>query len=57
MIGAADLARLTGYCPDHGIRLISDEIYHGITYESAAARRVLSGKRRSSSIRFRNTTA
>jgi aspartate/methionine/tyrosine aminotransferase len=37
MIGAADLARLTGYCPDHGIRLISDEIYHGITYESAAA--------------------
>ena len=37
MIGAADLARLTGYCPDHGIRLISDEIYHRITYESAAA--------------------
>jgi len=37
MIGAADLARLAGYCHDHGIRLISDEIYHGITYESAAA--------------------
>jgi aspartate/methionine/tyrosine aminotransferase len=36
MIGAAELARLTGYCRDHGIRLISDEIYHGITYETAA---------------------
>jgi aspartate/methionine/tyrosine aminotransferase len=36
MIGAADLARLTGYCGDHGIRLVSDEIYHGITYETAA---------------------
>jgi len=36
MIGAADLARLAGYCGDHGIRLVSDEIYHGITYETAA---------------------
>jgi aspartate/methionine/tyrosine aminotransferase len=36
MIGAADLARLADYCRDHGIRLISDEIYHGITYETAA---------------------
>jgi aspartate/methionine/tyrosine aminotransferase len=36
MIGAADLARLTGYCRGRGIRLISDEIYHGITYETAA---------------------
>jgi aspartate/methionine/tyrosine aminotransferase len=37
MIGAADLARLAGYCRDRGIRLVSDEIYHGITYETAAA--------------------
>ena len=37
MIGAADLARLASYCRDHGIRLVSDEIYHGITYETAAA--------------------
>src|SRR5438045_4616661 len=37
MIGAGDLSRLAGYCDGHGIRLISDEIYHGITYESAAA--------------------
>jgi aspartate/methionine/tyrosine aminotransferase len=36
MIGASDLARLVGYCRDNGIRLISDEIYHGITYETAA---------------------
>jgi aspartate/methionine/tyrosine aminotransferase len=36
MIGAADLAHLAGYCRDRGIRLISDEIYHGITYETAA---------------------
>ncbi len=37
MIGAADLARLAAYCREHGIRLVSDEIYHGITYETAAA--------------------
>jgi aspartate/methionine/tyrosine aminotransferase len=35
MIPAADLARLAGWCRDKGIRLISDEIYHGITYEHA----------------------
>jgi aspartate/methionine/tyrosine aminotransferase len=37
MISAADLGRLTAYCGAQGIRLISDEIYHGITYETAAA--------------------
>jgi aspartate/methionine/tyrosine aminotransferase len=37
MISAADLARLAAWCRDAGIRLISDEIYHGITYETAAA--------------------
>src|SRR5204863_4224570 len=35
MIPAADLERLTDYCRDRGIRLVSDEIYHGITYETA----------------------
>src|SRR5712691_10626697 len=35
MIPAGDLARLAGWCRDNGIRLVSDEIYHGITYESA----------------------
>jgi aspartate/methionine/tyrosine aminotransferase len=37
MIGGADLMRLAGYCREHGIRLVSDEIYHGITYENEAA--------------------
>jgi len=36
MISATDLAGLVAYCRDHGIRLVSDEIYHGITYEAAA---------------------
>src|SRR5215469_3637281 len=36
MIGAADLMRLAAYCRDHGIRLISDEIYHGIAYGTPA---------------------
>jgi aspartate/methionine/tyrosine aminotransferase len=35
MIPAADLARLSDYCRDRQIRLVSDEIYHGITYETA----------------------
>ncbi|PPR09498.1 MAG: putative N-acetyl-LL-diaminopimelate aminotransferase [Alphaproteobacteria bacterium MarineAlpha11_Bin1] len=33
MISANEMAALTMYCDDRGIRLISDEIYHGITYE------------------------
>jgi aspartate/methionine/tyrosine aminotransferase len=36
MIHAVDLARLAEYCREHRIRLISDEIYHGITFETAA---------------------
>jgi aspartate/methionine/tyrosine aminotransferase len=37
MIAPADLARLADYCRERGIRLVSDEIYHGITFEGAAA--------------------
>jgi aspartate/methionine/tyrosine aminotransferase len=37
MIGAGDLEQLTAYCRKRGIRLISDEIYHGITYDDPAA--------------------
>jgi len=44
MIGAADLARLAAYCRDHGIRLVSDEIYHGITYETNATTMRLHGR-------------
>lgn len=32
MIDAAGMADLTAYCREKGIRFISDEIYHGITY-------------------------
>src|SRR6201987_4881436 len=35
MIPEAELALLSEYCRSRGIRLVSDEIYHGITYESA----------------------
>ncbi len=36
MLDRAALKALCGYCDDAGIRLISDEIYHGITYEHPA---------------------
>src|SRR6185369_11885989 len=35
MIAAPDLQRLALWCREHAIRLVSDEIYHGITYERA----------------------
>src|SRR4029079_10091732 len=31
MIAPAELARLAVWCREHGVRLVSDEIYHGIT--------------------------
>ena len=36
MIPAAELARLAAWCRERDIRLVSDEIYHGITYETPA---------------------
>lgn len=36
MIAPAELQRLFDYCRGRGIRLVSDEIYHGIVYEGAA---------------------
>ena len=36
MIAPAELRRLSDYCRERGIRLVSDEIYHGITYEGVA---------------------
>ena len=36
MIDAAGLKALAAYCRAEGIRLVSDEIYHGITYEEPA---------------------
>src|SRR5665213_1913070 len=37
MLPAAELAAIADYCRGAGIRLISDEIYHGITYGAAAS--------------------
>ena len=37
MLEASELEALANYCRDRGIRLISDEIYHGITYQFEAA--------------------
>lgn len=36
MIDAAGLEELASWCEAHGVRLISDEIYHGITYTPGA---------------------
>ncbi|MBT6139158.1 MAG: pyridoxal phosphate-dependent aminotransferase [Rhodospirillaceae bacterium] len=32
MLGQSEMAALTRYCQERGIRMISDEIYHGIDY-------------------------
>lgn len=45
MLGAAEMASLTGYCRDRGIRLISDEIYHSITYGGPAVTALASDPR------------
>jgi len=37
VLDPAELAALARYCEDHGIQLISDEIYHGISYAGAPA--------------------
>jgi aspartate/methionine/tyrosine aminotransferase len=37
MVDAGALAALTAWCDAHGTRLVSDEIYHGITFGGAAA--------------------
>jgi aspartate/methionine/tyrosine aminotransferase len=36
MLRADELRTLAGYCRERGVRLISDEIYHGITYAEPA---------------------
>ena len=35
MVDAEELAGIARWCAEHGVRLISDEIYHGITYTAA----------------------
>ena len=36
MLAPEELAAIARWCEEHGVRLISDEIYHGITYGPAA---------------------
>lgn len=36
MVSRAELADLAAWCADRGVRLVSDEIYHGITYADGA---------------------
>lgn len=36
MIDPGEMAALARFCRDHGVRLVSDEIYHGLTYERPA---------------------
>ena len=37
MLSKEDMAALARWCADHGVRLISDEIYHGLTYTMPGA--------------------
>ncbi len=37
MLDAVELAALAHWCDTHGVRLVSDEIYHGLTWDFAAA--------------------
>ena len=36
MLDSAELARLASWCRERNVRLVSDEIYHGITYDRPA---------------------
>ena len=37
MLSAAEMAALADWCKAEGVRLVSDEIYHGLTYHGPAA--------------------
>ncbi|HKW53322.1 MAG TPA: aminotransferase class I/II-fold pyridoxal phosphate-dependent enzyme [Stellaceae bacterium] len=43
MLAPDELAAIVRYCRDMGIRLVSDEIYHGIVYSVTAATALASG--------------
>ena len=36
MLDGPSLAAVSGWCADHGVRLVADEIYHGITFDEPA---------------------
>ena len=37
MVDRAELTAVTRWCAEHGVRLVSDEIYHGVTYPGPGA--------------------
>ena len=37
MVDRAELAAVSAWCAAHGVRLVSDEIYHGVTYPEPGA--------------------
>lgn len=37
MLSVSELAELADWCREHGVRLVSDEIYHGLSYVGRAA--------------------
>lgn len=37
MVTRAELAAVSQWCAEHGVRLVSDEIYHGVTYPEPGA--------------------
>ena len=49
MLAPDALAAIARHCRERGIRLVSDEIYHGIVYGGAPPRRLPAATRRSSS--------
>ena len=44
VLGPAELAGLAGWCAEHGTRLISDEIYHGIVHTAPAGSGAVDGR-------------
>lgn len=41
IIDAAELAAITAWCEAKGVRIISDEIYHGVVYDGAVTQSIL----------------
>ena len=56
MIAPERLDELAAACREHGVRLISDEIYHGLTYDSPPRPRFAIATTPSSSTASRNTS-
>ena len=53
MVDAQRLAAIVTWCERRGVRLVSDEIYHGITYDDAAVTGRFPTQSRASSVDFK----